>query len=103
MAFDMKFYDNGEVSERDGSNLTYSGGSRTFSKIFTADEKIRDLDAQQVNEIHNLGLDADEFCYVVGDSGRDGRIMRTYLTPEIEACIAYARAEAMEGKEEKNV
>jgi hypothetical protein len=81
-------YPSGMWSEREGSLLKWGKGSVTKSARFAPNDKIEDVQGPViVDAIRKSGQKPEQFCSV------GSTIAARTLIPEIEACIAYAKAE----------
>lgn len=79
-------YSSGAWSERDGSLLTWGRGDKSLKERFGTDTKITELSYQQRGFAKKAGMDPSLFC------SAGGVILGKNFIPEIEACIAHARA-----------
>lgn len=84
---ERKTYPSGIWSERDGSLLIWGKGEKIQKNRFSAGDKIEDVPTGYHAAIRKAGHTPDVFCSA-------GSVIATrVLIPEIEGCIAHAKAE----------
>lgn len=87
-------YPSGMWSERDGRKLVWGRGDKRDQRVWSAHEPITyDLTPGECQAIRKAGYSPEDFCRA------GGNLVAHVLVPEIEACIAHARAEADQAKQ----